>query len=325
MTKPLGVCIAGAGAFGVKHLEAIRSFDDVEVKLLVGRDAARTAQVASRFGVPDSTTDLAAALARTDVDAVILCTPTGLHAQQGIACLKAGKHVQVEIPMADNLADARALIDAQRASGLVGVAGHTRRFNLGHQWIHRKVSAGELKIQHLIAQTYFFRRTNTNALGEPRSWTDHLLWHHACHTVDLFQFQTREAVSVAQAIEGPLHPELRIAMDMSIQMKTASGALCTLALSFNNQGPLGTTFRYICDNGTYIARYDELTDGAGKPVDVSGVDVSMNGIELQDRAFVEAIRDGKESAASFESVMPAYVTLDGLARSVDGALNVRGV
>ncbi|MFM0228448.1 Gfo/Idh/MocA family oxidoreductase [Paraburkholderia dipogonis] len=318
MSEPLRICIAGAGAFGVKHIEALSAIDGAVVTTLVGRDAGRTAEVGARFGIGDTSTDFAATIARKDIDAVILCTPTGVHAAQGLACLAAGKHVQIEIPIADNLADAQALLDAQRASGgLVGMAGHTRRFNPSHQWIHRKVAARELTIQHLVAQTFFFRRTNTNALGEPRSWTDHLLWHHACHTVDLFAYQTGEHVTLARAIEGPPHPVLGIAMDMSIQMKARSGALCTLALSFNNNGPLGTTFRYICDNGTFVASYDDLTDHNGKAVDVSRVDVSMNGIELQDRAFVEAIRTGRQAPSSFESVLPAYVTLDRLAHSLN--------
>jgi 2-hydroxy-4-carboxymuconate semialdehyde hemiacetal dehydrogenase len=243
---------------------------------------------------------------------VILCTPTGLHAVQGLACMRAGKHVQIEIPIAGSLADAQSLLDTQRTSGLVGMAGHTRRFNPSHQWIRRKIATGDLEIQHLVAETYFLRRTNTNALGEPRSWTDHLLWHHACHTVDLFQYQTGESASRVYAMQGPPHPELGIAMDMSVQLQVCSGALCTLALSFNNDGPLGSFFRYICDKGTYVARYDDLFDGNGKRVDVSDIDVSMNGIELQDREFLNAIRNGRQPLSSFANVLPAYVTLDRL-------------
>ena len=117
--------------------------------------------------------------------------------------MRAGKHVQIEIPMADNLADAEELARVQKETGLICMGGHTRRFNPSHQWIHKKIQAGELKIQQMDVQTYFFRRTNMNALGKPRSWTDHLLWHHACHTVDLFQYQTGETASVARGVQGP--------------------------------------------------------------------------------------------------------------------------
>ncbi len=308
--------MAGQGAFGVKHLEAIQKIPDIQVVSLAGGTAESTREVAEKFRISHWSTDLGECLQQPGVQAAILATPTQMHARQAIQCLRAGKHVQVEIPMADNLADAEELARVQKETGLIAMAGHTRRFNPSHQWVHKRIQAGELKIQQMDVQTYFFRRTNMNALGRPRSWTDHLLWHHACHTVDLFQYQTGEVASRVFALEGPHHPNLKIAMDMSIGMKTPSGAICTLSLSFNNDGPLGTFFRYICDNGTYIARYDELLDGKNNPIDVSKVDVSMNGIELQDREFFAAIRDNREPNGSVRQVLPAYRTLDRLEKSL---------
>ena len=310
------VVMAGQGAFGIKHLEAMQKIDGIEVVSLIGGSAESTKQVAERFKIPHWSLDLAEGLARPGVDAAILATPTGLHTAQASQCLEAGKHVQVEIPMSDSLADAERLAALAAKSGKVAMAGHTRRFNPSHQWIHKRIQSGELKIQQMDVQTYFFRRKNLNALGQPRSWTDHLLWHHAAHTVDLFHYQTGETCSVARGVQGPAHPELGIAMDMSIQMKVPSGAVCTLSLSFNNDGPLGTFFRYICDNGTYLARYDDLVDGKEQPIDVSKVDVSMNGIELQDREFFAAIREGREPNSSVAQVLPAYQTLDRIERSL---------
>jgi 2-hydroxy-4-carboxymuconate semialdehyde hemiacetal dehydrogenase len=314
------IVLAGAGAFGQKHLDAIKTIAGVEVAALVGRRLEPTEAEARRYGVPHATTDLAEALARPGVQAAILCTPTQLHPAEAIQCMKAGKHVQVEIPLADSWPGAQAVDRVQKETGLVCMVGHTRRFNPSHQWIHRRIRAGELSIKQMDVQTYFFRRTNTNALGQPRSWTDHLLWHHAAHTVDLFQYQTGEAVAVANAVQGPPHPELGIAMDMSIQLKAAGGAICTLSLSFNNEGPLGTTFRYICDNGTYLARYDDLVTGKDEKVDVSGVAVSMNGIELQDREFFAAIEEGREPNASVAQVLSCYEVLHRL----EGTLAARG-
>ena len=310
------IILAGAGAFGEKHLDAIQAIGGIEVVSLVGRQLEPTREVAVRHGIPHATTELAEALARPGVAAAILCTPTQIHASQAIECLRAGKHVQVEIPLADSWRDAEAVARTQRETGLVCMVGHTRRFNPSHQWIHRRIAAGELRIQQMDVQTFFFRRTNMNALGQPRSWTDHLLWHHSAHTVDLFAYQTGAPVTVAHAVQGPMHPTLGIAMDMSIQLKVASGAICTLSLSFNNDGPLGTFFRYICDHGTYIARYDDLVDGREKKIDVSKVDVSMNGIELQDREFFAAIREGREPNASVHQVLPCYRTLDELERQL---------
>jgi 2-hydroxy-4-carboxymuconate semialdehyde hemiacetal dehydrogenase len=310
------VALAGAGAFGVKHLDAMQKIDGVQVVSLVGRDAGKTREVADKFGIAHVTTELEESLARADVDAVILCTPTQMHASQALASMRAGKHVQVEIPLADSWEDACAVERLQKQTGLVCMVGHTRRFNPSHQWIHRRIVAGELRIQQMDVQTFFFRRTNTNALGQPRSWTDHLLWHHAAHTVDLFRYQTGEDIVAANALQGPKHPQLGIAMDMSIQLRSRSGSICTLSLSFNNDGPLGTFFRYICDNGTYIARYDDLVTGRDQPIDVSAVDVSMNGIELQDREFFAAIREGREPNASVAQVLPCYRTLHDLEQSL---------
>ncbi|GAA6199204.1 Gfo/Idh/MocA family oxidoreductase [Aquicoccus sp. SU-CL01552] len=311
------ICVAGAyGAFGIKHLDALANIDEVEVTSVMGPTKSKIEAFAAERGIPHAADNLADCLAREDVDAVILATPTQVHAEQAIACMEAGKHVLVEIPMADSLADSQAVVDKQKETGLVAMAGQVRRFNPSHQWIHNKVAAGELKILQMDVQTYFFRRTNTNAKGEPRSWTDHLLWHHACHTVDLFQYQTGETCSEAFGLQGPMHPELNIAMDMSIGMKTPSGAICTLSLSFNNDGPFGTFFRYICDKGTYIARYDDLFDGNETPIDLSGVAVSNNGIELIDREFIAAIREGREPNASVAQTLPAMATLDRIERGL---------
>jgi len=304
------ICIAGAaGAFGKKHMDAIAAIEGAEVTSVVGSNLDSIKAFAEERNIPHYTTDLAESLSRGDVDAVILATPTQMHAEQSIQCLEAGKHVMVEIPMADNYEDAKRLVETQQRTGLVAMAGHTRRFNPSHQWIHNKVQAGELKVLQMDVQTYFFRRTNTNALGQARSWTDHLLWHHACHTVDLFQYQTGETAQQVQGLQGPIHPELNIAMDMSIGMKVPNGAICTLSLSFNNEGPFGTFFRYICDNGTYLARYDDLFDGNENKIDLSSVAVSNNGIELQDREFIAAILEGREPNSSVTQVLPAMQTL----------------
>ncbi len=258
------VGVAGQGAFGQKHLEGIAKIPGIEVITLTGGNQAATEEVAKKFKIPHWTGDLTESLKQPGLEAMILATPTQMHAKQGEQCMRAGKHVQIEIPIADTLADSERLVKVQKETGVVCMGGHTRRFNPSHQYVHKKIKAGELKVQQMNVQTYFFRRTNMNAAGKPRSWTDHLLWHHACHTVDLFQYQTGELVSECYGVQGPIHPELKIAMDMGIVMKTPSGAICTLSLSFNNKGPLGTFFRYICDNGTFIARYDDLLDGDEK-------------------------------------------------------------
>ena len=289
------VMVVGPGAFGIKHLDSIKNIDGVEAVSLVGRKLNKTQQVANDYGIAHVSIDLATALAETAAEAVILCTPTQQHAAESIQCM-----------------DAEAVMDKQKETGLTCMVGHTRRFNPSHQWVNKRIKAGELNIQQLDVQTYFFRRKNINAKGEARSWTDHLLWHHAAHTVDLFAYQVGSPIVQANAIQGPIHPELGIALDMSIQLRAENGAICTLSLSFNNDGPLGTFFRYICDNGTYIARYDDLFNGKEEAIDVSQVAVSMNGIELQDREFFSAIEQGREPNSSVAKVLPCYKVLHDL-------------
>jgi 2-hydroxy-4-carboxymuconate semialdehyde hemiacetal dehydrogenase len=311
MTKPVRIALAGAGAFGEKHLDGLKLIDGVEITSIISRTGEQAAAVAAKYSAKHSSTELADALARDDVDAVILCTPTQMHAEQAIACMNAGKHVQVEIPLADSWADAQAVLDKQNETGLVCMVGHTRRFNPSHQYVHSRIISGEFNIQQMDVQTYFFRRRNINAKGEARSWTDHLLWHHAAHTIDLFAYQAGPIIQ-ANAMQGPIHPELGIAMDMTIQLKAESGAICTLSLSFNNDGPLGTFFRYIGDSATYLARYDDLFTGKDEQIDVSNGNVSMNGIELQDREFIAAIREGREPNSSVQQVLPCYKVLHDL-------------
>lgn len=316
MAQRMGVVVAGEGAIARQHMAALRRMDDVEVMGVAGGDPGGTASFAAEFEIPRHGLDLAEMLDEPGVDAAILASPTPVHAAQAIAAMDAGKHVLIEIPMADSLADAEAVVAAQRRTGVTAMVCHTRRFNPSHQWVHRRIESGELTLQHLIVSTLFFRRENKNALGQPRSWTDQLLWHHACHTVDLFLHQTGEMPARAWAQQGPPHPELGIAMDMTVGLQAPSGALCTLALSFNNDGPLGTTFRYVGDTGTYIARYDDLVDGYDEPVDTSGVGESVDGIENQDREFVAALREGREPLASVAQCLPTMQTLDRLERTL---------
>ena len=304
------IAVTGNGAFGTQHMRAIQNIPDIEVISVTGGRPAGTEEFARTWKIPHWTSDLAETLQQPGLEAVIITSPTQIHVAQAEMVMRAGKHVLIEIPIADSVAGSERLVAVQKETGVVGMAGHVRRFNPSHQWVHHKIEAGELHVQQMDVQTYFFRRQNMNAAGQPRSWTDHLLWHHACHTVDLFMHQTGGSLPLAaNAIQGPLHPELGIAMDMSIQLKARSGAILTLSLSFNNNGPFGSFFRYICDNGTYKALYDDLVDGNDKPIDVSHVDVSMNGIELEDREFFAAIRERRAPKSSLADVLPAMQTL----------------
>ena len=311
------IALVGAGAFGEKHFAALKNIDQAEVVTVVSASREESARLANAHGIDDVSDDYAATLRRDDIDAVILTTPTPMHASQAIAAMDAGKHVEVEIPVADSWADAQAVMAKQKETGLVCMVGHTRRFNPSHQWVKQRIDSGDFNIQAMDIETFFFRRKNMNAKGEPRSWTDHLLWHHSAHSIDIFQYMTGSKVIAGHVLQGPKHPELGIAMDMSIQLKTEAGQILTLALSFNNDGPLGTFFRYIGDTGTYIARYDDLVNGKEEPVDLTGVASSNNGIELQDREFLSAIREGREPNGSVAQVLDCYRVIGELAESLE--------
>src|SRR5215475_13014890 len=309
------ICVAGQGAFGQKHLDALKRIADVEVVSLIGGNQDATAEVAKKYGVPHWGGDLSEGIERAD--AVILTTPTQMHRRQGEQVMRAGKHVLIEIPIADSVPDSEALVKIQQETGVVAMGGHVRRFNPSHQWVHKRIRNGELNIQQMDVQPYFFRRSNMNAAGKPRSWTDHLLWHHAAHTIDLFHYQTGEVTSDCYAVQGPRHPQLGIAMDMGIVMKVPSGAMLTLSLSFNNDGPIGSFFRYIGATGTYQAYYDDLADGKKNPIDLSKVDVSMDGIELEDREFLAAIKEKREPNSSLEQVLPCMRVLGQIEHLID--------
>ena len=273
----------------------------MEVTSLVGGNQDSTAAVAKKYGIPHYTGELSEGIKRAD--AVILTTPTKMHFRQGEQVMRAGKHVLVEIPVTDS-GRGRREPGEDRQGDRRHRDGRPRAALQPEPPVRPQEDreAGELKIQQMDVQTYFFRRKNINAAGNPRSWTDHLLWHHAAHTIDLFQYQAGENISDCYAVQGPIHPQLNIAMDMGIVARTPSGSMLTLSLSFNNDGPLGSFFRYICDNGTFKAFYDDLSDGKDNKIDVSKVDVSMDGIELEDREFIDAIQEKREPNGSLAAV-----------------------
>ena len=92
-----------------------------------------TQKVAEEYGIPHWTTDLDEALAQPGVEAAILTSPTQVHASQAEQVMRAGKHVEIEIPIADSLADAQRVDQVQKETGLIAMGGHTRRFNPSHQ------------------------------------------------------------------------------------------------------------------------------------------------------------------------------------------------
>ena len=125
--RPLGVAVIGYAFMGKAHSQAwrnARAFFDTpayEQKLLVGRDAEQAAAAAERYGWQESTTNWRDVLTRDDIDVVDICSPGYLHAEMAIAALDAGKHVLVEKPLANTVAEAEAMAEAARRAAERGV------------------------------------------------------------------------------------------------------------------------------------------------------------------------------------------------------------
>jgi 2-hydroxy-4-carboxymuconate semialdehyde hemiacetal dehydrogenase len=308
------IALAGTGAMGEVHAKALRNIAGVEVVSVAGRTEEHAKEFAAKWNIPYASADLEACIDQPGVDAVILTTPSDQHCEQTLLALGKGKHVQVEIPMALNLADSQRMLQAQKQAGRVLMVTHTRRFANPHREIRRRIREGTFRLYHMVVETYFFRRTNLNMFGQPRSWVDNLLWHHGCHSVDLAQWILDDPNWDAWGQRGPDHPELKIPMDISVAMKSTSGVLFTMAMSFNNKGPFGGFYRYIGEEETYKVYRDSMTDSEGKEVEFADTTLAF---DRQDIEFVSAIREGREPESSAASVVPTMALLD----KIDQAMN----
>jgi 2-hydroxy-4-carboxymuconate semialdehyde hemiacetal dehydrogenase len=309
------ICLAGTGAMGVIHAKALKKIAGVELVSVTSRTAESGRAFASEYGIPHYTTILEESLDRPGVDAVILTTPSAMHADQAVMALGNGKHVQVEIPMSLNLADAKRIVDAARRSGKTCMVTHTRRFSSPHREIRRRIQEGTFHLHHMVVETYFFRRENTNMHGQPRSWVDNLLWHHGCHSVDLAQWVLGDTNWSAWGQTGPEHPVLGIPMDVTVAMKSSKGPLFSMAMSFNNRGPFGGFYRYIGEEDTYKVYRDSMTDSDGRDVPLDGTPA----FDRQDVEFTSAIREGRVPESSAESCLPTMGLLDRIDRAMTGS------
>ena len=309
------ICLAGTGAMGVVHMNALKKIDGVEVASVNSRTVESGKAFAAQWRIPHSSTSLEECLDQPGIDAVILTTPSGMHAEQTLLALAKGKHVQVEIPMSLNLADAVRVVDAARKSGRICMVTHTRRFASPHREIRRRIREGTFHLHHLVVETYFFRRENLNMHGEPRTWVDNLLWHHGCHSIDIAYWVLDDPDFEVWGQKGPEHAALKTPMDMTVAMKSRKGPLFTLAMSFNNKGPFGGFYRYIGEEETYKVYRDSMTDSEGKEVPLDAVPA----FDRQDLEFTSAIREGRDPESGAASCLPAMALLDRIDRVMSAA------
>ena len=292
---------------GEIHVKALKKIDNVTVVSVAGRTDSGVKEFAAKWNIPHASTNLEECIDRPGVDAVILTTPSDQHHDQTVMALRKGKHVQVEIPMALNLADSQHMLDEAKKAGKTLMVTHTRRFANPHREIRRRIQEGTFHLHHMVVETYFFRRTNLNMHGQPRSWVDNLLWHHGCHSVDLAQWILSEPTWDVWGQKGPDHHELKIPMDITVAMKSRKGPLFTMAMSFNNKGPFGGFYRYIGEEDTYKVYRDSMTDSEGNDV---VFDDNTAAFDRQDIEFVGAIREGREPESGAASVVPTMALLD---------------
>src|SRR5580698_10034767 len=184
---PLNVCMVGYGMMGVWHSEALKKTDAV-LHTLVGRRPEAAESFATFYGYKSWTPSLDAALADPAIDVVVLASPSEHHEEQAIACLKAGKHTLIEIPIAMTLAGAERVVAAGEASGKVYGLCHPMRFRRERIELHARLASGEEHLRHFAGRFFIHRLENVGGTGYRRSWTDNILWHHFCHFVDLGMF-----------------------------------------------------------------------------------------------------------------------------------------
>jgi 2-hydroxy-4-carboxymuconate semialdehyde hemiacetal dehydrogenase len=309
------ICLAGTGAMGEIHMKALQKIG-VEVIAVASRTQDGGKTFAEQWKIPFHSTSLEQCIDRPGVDAVILTTPTEQHADQTVMALGKGKHVQVEIPMSLNLPDAERIVAATEKSGRLCMVTHTRRFSAPHREIRKRIREGTFHLHHMVVETYFFRRTNLNMHGQPRSWVDNLLWHHGCHSVDIAQWIVDDPNWEVWGQKGPDHPVLKIPMDLSVAMKSRKGPLFTMAMSFNNKGPFGGFYRYIGEEETYKVYRDAMTDSEGKDVPLD----AMPAFDRQDVEFTSAIREGRQPESSAASCLPTMALLDRIDRAMSTRL-----
>ena len=297
----MNICLVGYGAIAEHHARALRDIDDVRLRWLVGRRAEPTRVFADQWGFQRQTLKLDDALEDDAVDAVVITSPNALHAPQATAALEAGKHVLLEIPIALTLQDAERLAELARRADRKLMVCHSMRFFPSLQHIRQLVESGEFHMTQFIGHFFLDRRINTTAAGNPRSWTDNILWHHGAHLIDLTMwlgdcFDVRRL----SCHLGPDYKE-QGTMDMTFTMTMANGAIATVAQSYFTPTwkwyalIIGDEQTFRWDRGTLYDFEDHVIVPEHSTWDLM----------RQDREFIDAVRQNRDPAITAETIMPA--------------------
>jgi 2-hydroxy-4-carboxymuconate semialdehyde hemiacetal dehydrogenase len=300
--------LVGYGSIARAHVQALAG-EPVTWAWVMGRVPEAAAAFASEFGIPLATGDLSEALRDPTVEAVVITSPSDLHAQQAEEVLRAGKHALVEIPLATRLGDADRLAALARANDRRLMACHTQRYYPTLLEARRYVAEGRLHVYHVSTRYGFLRRENVNWAGRRRSWTDNLLWHHGCHAVDtsLWLLGADEATVQSQTAlpSGPLD----IPMDLDILMRTPSDQLLAVSMTYNSRLSFNE-YLLIGEETTLLVTSNRLESPDGVLLESSDRSGPSNSpILAQDREFLAAIRENREPALGVAAIRPAMAVL----------------
>ena len=299
------LCLVGYGSIARSHMRALQG-EDVDLAWVVGRLAEPTEEFAREYGFAHHTTDLATALDDPSVDAVLITSPSDIHAAQTEMALRAGKHVLCEIPLAMRLDDVDRLIALADQMDRRLMVCHTQRYHPSMIVARERIASGLVRPHHLIGRFMFLRRENVNWVGRRRSWTDNLLWHHGCHAVDTALWllgATEVEVSGHLALPGK---HLGIPMDLAIVMRTPQDQIINIAMSYNTHIPQHD-YLIIGEDETLLATLRELRNQSTTLY--AQREDAPDAIATQDREFLAAVREGREPAVSGRAVRPAMAAL----------------
>lgn len=307
----MNVCLVGYGTTAHSHARVLQA-EGITVDSVVGRLPDQTAAFAAEIGASFSTIDLARALDRPHIDAVVICSPSAAHADQTAMALTAGKHVLCEIPLAMCFADADQLAEQAEHAGRVLMVAHTHRYYPAIRRAKERLRDGSLELHHVIARYVFLRRENVDLTGHRRSWTDNLLWHHGCHAIDtalwLLGVEQPDDVDVTSRIALP-DQRMGTPLDLSIIVRTGRDQLASVDMSYNAHLSL-YDYLLIGTKDTLLIADGVLRDRHGIAYDAShAAPDAPTPVQRQDRAFIQAVQQRRQPAISARSILPAMWVL----------------
>jgi 2-hydroxy-4-carboxymuconate semialdehyde hemiacetal dehydrogenase len=314
MSEPIGICVIGGGAIAERHMQAYRQLGGVQPRWVVSRPAEAADEFARRWNFAYFGTSAELALADPSVQLVLIASPSPLHSEQAVQAMQAGKDVIVEIPVAMGWPEAQKVAQVAATLGRRAWVCHTLRSTAALRLVRDRVNSGQLRLTHISGFFGIPRRRNQGMDGiGTRTWIDNLLWHHGCHQVDAALWVLgMPSVPRVQALFGPVHPSLGMALDIGVQMVTAGGVLITQSLSYNVEQSVWQ-LQFIGHEDVLTFQDGRLTNEAGEKL---VPETPISNLTVQNQELLHAFRSGESS----DYELPAMLaTMEILGRAQDCA------